>query len=374
MQTPAPENFNDWERLASLELYKEYGFVLRERRLKLRLAAIELCDSDRFWGKWDPVCRTIYISRKLLREYPWFHVLAVLRHEVAHQLVDENLGGEKDGKIHGEVFKEACRKLGVPPDFARATVHLEQKTLDWKANQHDDLSEKMLERVRKLLNLASSNNEHEALLAMNRVREIYARYNLDQAQVTTEKPQFVHLIIQTGKKRLTTPEQKIIGILVGHFFVQVIVGREFDIKSGNQNRTIEVIGTRQNVLMAEYVYHFLREQSKQIVDQVSREKRLLLRSRKSFHLGILEGFDEKLSLKAHVNEVDSAISQALAVFRGDKRLDGYISEVYPRLTRLSSQARLGDSSAYNAGKKAGREITLNRPIQQRATKFGGFLK
>jgi len=362
MQNSVHENFEDWERLALLELHNEYAAILRERRLKLRPARLELSDAAVFWGQWNSSTRVIFLTRRLLREHSWFRVLAVLRHEIAHQYVDEVLGGERGGP-HGERFQEACRKLGVPPEFMRATVHLTQSSLDWREASADDVSEKMLERVRKLLNLASSSNEHEALLAMNRVREIYAKYNLERTVL--EEPRYFHLIISTGKKRLTTVEQKIVGILVGHFFVQVIVGREYKIAAKTHQRSIEIIGTRENVLLAEYIYYFLLRHSKQLTDDFVGKKKLLLHARRSYHLGLLEGFDEKLRRDPAVET--PLISKALEVFRADRRLDSYVSEVYPRLVSLSSRARLGDGSAFAEGKREGRRITLNKPIHERAS-------
>lgn len=369
----------EWERRALLELYNEYAYVIRERRLNIKLAALELYDSNTHWGLWDAQTRTIRLSRKLLITYPWFQVVGVLKHEIAHQLVDETYGRDAvQGDIHGKLFKEACKRLGLPNEFSKSSVNLQKQGLDWREEKTDEASERMLEKVRKLLALATSSNEYEALSAMKRVREIYARHNIEQADAQVES-NYAHLVITRNSKRLETYEKKIISILVGHFFVQVIAGQTYDASVGEKHRSIEIIGTRESVLMAEYVYHFLLQQSEYLVDQASKQssQKFSRVTRKSYRLGILTGFAEKLSLQEKeiiygVKE-ENVISKALVKFENDTGLDDYVSKVYPRLRTLSTGRQRLDRSAYSQGQIVGRQITLNKPISNSSGNQGRFI-
>lgn len=356
----------EWERRALLELYSEYASILREHKISLQPAALELYDSESHWGQWDSETRTIRLSRKLLKNYPWFQVLGVLKHEMAHQLVEE-LEGQKftNEKMHGESFKKACKRLGVPYEFSKASLNLQINSLDWRESKADEATERMLEKVRKLLALASSSNEHEALAAMARVRELYARYNLEQVQ-SQERSEFYHLTITRKSKRLETYEKKIIGILVGHFFVQVIAGQTYDAAIGDRYRSIEIIGSRESVLMAEYVYHFLLQQSEMLVKNAGPLSRV---SKKSYRLGVLTGFAQKLSMQEETQNSQSTLGRALMVLNSDKKRDRYISEVYPRLRTLTSARQRIDRSAYSQGQVEGRKINLNKPI----TSSNGFM-
>jgi hypothetical protein len=372
-----------FEHLALQKLYAEYTYILFERKLKLRPCLIEIVDSTAHWGRWDRMVRTIQLSRSLLWDHPWFYVLGILRHEMAHQLLDEMENPPLNpGRDHGDAFQWACQKLGVPAQFARATSNLQTATLDWRESKQDEVSEKMLDKVRKLLALASSTNEHEALQAMNRVREIYAKYNLEQKSQAAANSNFFHVVISKKSKRIEAYEKKIIGILVGHFFVQVLMGSQYDPGSGNNYRQIEIIGTRENVLMAEYVYHFLMQQSLALVGQAAHEKQLVASrvARKSYRLGILEGFEEKLrtlekSRASHAQgSSDALVCQALVAFRSDRKLDDYIKMVYPRLVSRATNTQYIDGEAYVAGKSAGQRINLNRPVEStRATGGVKFL-
>jgi hypothetical protein len=366
------DEFIEWEKRVLQELYKDYAQILGERRLPVRPAAISLTDSDSFWAQWNPQTRTILISRKLIRNHNWFRVVSILRHEMAHQLQDEAVfPGSSNDAPHGEKFYSACQKLGVPEEYSKATVCLQTSNLDWREEKRDEVSEKMLERVRKLLSLATSSNEHEALLAMNKVREIYAKYSLEEASAP-QQSRFAHITITHRKKRFEAHQNRIISILVGHFFVQVIGTRLFDINSNEYHAGFEIVGTRENAMMAEYVYHFLIHQTDHLVLQISKERHLSRVQKKSYKLGILFGFTEKLSETEKPIKTDNPnsfsdqdsniIGRALTLFKEDPALDNYISKIYPRLSTRASSSQYIDNSIYADGISIGKQITLNKAM------------
>lgn len=376
-------DFYDWERGALTELYFEYRSISQLKKLELKPAVIAFMDSETHWGRWDPMTRTISLSRKLVRGHSWSQVVGILRHELAHQWADET-PGRMDGDLpHGERFRLACRKVGVPEEFSKASAQLQEHALDWRLEKRDEASERLLDRVRKLLSLATSSNEHEALLAMNKVRELYAKYNLEQAEGDA-RSHFAHITICHGKKRIEAHQEKIMGILVGHFFVQVLFLQQFDAKTGKRHRAMEIIGTRENALMAEYVYHFLLQQTDYWVREASRNPDLPLPrdARKSYRLGLLEGFAEKLrhserpvprcppltptifssDKPARQENELTVVGTAVARFKKDPRLDDYLSEIYPRLRTRGSVERIYDEYAFIAGKKIGKTLTLNKAV------------
>jgi hypothetical protein len=386
----------DWESLALRQLFCEYNHILRTHHIPERPVLIELCDSEVYWGLWRRDTVSIVLSRKLLLTQPWHFVLGVLKHEMAHQMVDEGVFIDRSSaewvqwkmkwakkedeassaplnRPHGEKFKDACRRLGVPAEFAKATTHLQEASLDWRTQKCDEGTERLLERVRKLLALASSSNEHEALLAMSRVREIYAKYNLDSIERTLSengesKTPFVQLVIIDRRKRIESFEKKIVSILIGHFFVKAIFSRGYDVQSGQFYQTAELIGTRENVLMAEYVFGFLNQQSEYLV----RHSRGL--DRKSMRLGILDGFVEKLLQLSEEAASGNAVHRALVEFKSDMRINQYIEHLYPRLTNVRSKRQAINRSVYAEGKAIGRQLTLHKPVtSERGVNHGRVL-
>jgi hypothetical protein len=372
----------EWEKRVILELYDEYAYILRERRLGLKACAITLTDSDSFWAQWNPTTRTILFSRKLIENHNWFQVLSILRHEMAHQLLDESyIPGSMEYRSHGEPFQIGCRILGVPEEYTGATACLQSSSLDWRSEKRDDITEKLLEKVRKLLSLATSSNEHEALLAMNKVRELYAKYNLDEAE-GSRKQRFAHLVITHGKKRIEAHQSRTTSILVEHFFVQVITTKIFDAKSLEHHVGIEIVGTRENVMMAEYVYHFLIQQTDYLVSEIAKTKPLSRVQRKSYKLGALAGFSEKLRETERAKTINDSLSPntgpglirlALAKFHRDTVLDRYLNNIYPRLSSNRGSSQYVDGSAFSQGQSVGRTITLNKAVNSSNENRGQLL-
>lgn len=343
-----------------------------------------LFDSETRWGEFDEPTRTISISRKLVKNHPWHQVIGVFRHEMAHQLVAESrYGSGVDDRPHSEQFRAACRRLGVPDQFAKAGLDLQGSDLDWRTEKRDEATEKILEKVRKLLALAGSSNEHEALLAMERVRELYAKYNLENAK-TEASSAFVHLVICDGKKQMQAWHQKTIGILIEHFFVKVITFRQYNTKTCEHDFAIELIGSRENVLMAEYVYYFLQRHLELLVKDAAqvKGKRFGRTERSSYRLGALNGFAEKLK-RAEREPVDTSakstnpgltlIGRAIAKFKEDDLLDDYLSDIYPRLGRHKKTSHRVDSEAFREGHRAGRDMTLNKPLTSQMGNLGKLL-
>ncbi|MEQ1665480.1 MAG: DUF2786 domain-containing protein [Bdellovibrionales bacterium] len=386
------------ERAALLELNQEHEAICRYHKLKLRSVAITLFDSDSMWGQYDSRSRTISISRKLIFEHPWNFVIGIFRHEMAHQLVDEETTSELNAKSqrpHDEKFKSACKRLGVPGPFSRAGINLKKYNLNWKLDLRNEAAEKIIDKTKKLLALANSTNEHEAHLAMERVRELYAKHNLRFSDTVTSE-NFVHLVISMNKKRLMSWEQRTISLLTEHFFVKVLLFQQYEMKSQTRFQAIELIGRAENVLMAEYVFHFLLNQVELALNRnkSSGQNRIHRKERASFRLGVLDGFDNKLKMSSKTNSkkssmADSMITEltyesseaaqssvigaALEKFHQDPHLDNYLSEIYPRLGRRRSSTFRYYDKAFSAGHAAGKTINLQKPITTDMGNLGRFI-
>ncbi len=374
------------ERRILHALYEEYQMILKDHRIHMRPVLIQLFHSTELWGKWDPLTRTIFIAKNLVHDHSWFSVRGILAHEMAHQFVDEECFNPSTflAKPHGEAFLFACEKLGIPHEFRKSRILFQETPLDWRLTQTHSV--KLLDKVKKLLALATSTHENEALAAMNKVRELYAKYNLNQLK-DDQHLEFMHLIITHQKKRIEAYQNQIISILVEHFYVRVLMSSLFHPPTGESHRVIEMIGTRENVLMAEYVYYFLIQQSQFWVEEKQKEtqKKLSAFEKKSFRFGILTGFSEKLnqmarqkttsawcsanspSSKSFYSNSLSVVAQALQPFQKKNPLDRYLAKVYPRIShRTLSRSRV-DPCIFAAGKKLGRKLSLKKAVTTTAT-------
>lgn len=335
-------------------LATEFDQICFTHRLKLKRPVISVEPLGTRWGSWDPEIRTIQISSFLIESYPWQIVLEVFKHEMAHQYVNDLFDSDE---LHGPLFRLACDKLGVADWAAKS-----ESELDPPANtiDHSPLSqeeERLLGRVEKLLNLATSSNEHEAALAMQRVQELYAKYNLDRLE-SRRHSGMAYLIINLRKKKIERHLSAIASLLNDFFFVEVVHASLFDAEDLCEYKILELLGTRENVLMAEYVYHFLCNQLRALWNGNRSSLRPGMRARNSFYLGVLAGFREKLERPT----LSQATGVTALTVPDDPELQKYLSYRYPRLVRIGHGRRRHDGSSFEAGREHGRSLVLHRGI------------
>lgn len=364
------EGAHELRRLWTQELYREYENVLYQHRVRLRPAVLAVDELAGVWGRWDPTTRTIALNARLIELYSWDVVVEVLKHEVAHQLVHEWYGGDH---THGRFFKEACERLGVADWAATASGELPTEIPRWQDRALTPDEEKLLRRAEKLLALATSHNEHEAWLAMERVRELYERHNLERLRARRGAT-FVVAQLSRGKKRIDVVESLIASVLVEHFMVQVIFGDTFDAKSAERVRVLEVFGTDENVRMAEYVHAFLYRTAHELWADYRVSTGKGAAAKRSYLVGVLTGFRDKLRAQSERAAGDAQPGpDASAPLTAEQRkalitvaraeLDAFVQKRYPRLTTRSSRRGLSDHGSYAAGRDAGQRINLQRPIE-----------
>ncbi len=364
-------------RLWIAQLYKEHKEIAWYHRVALRPVVIRIADMSSNWGQWDSFLRTITLSEKLIREYSWDVVLEVLKHEMAHQYVSECVP-DAGFKPHGDVFKDACRRLGVATWAAKATgdIPREIPTIRERVLTQDDA--RLLEKVEKLLSLASSSNEHESLLAMEKVRELYAKHNLDRIKQSLFDDVMDSLYLTKNKKKTDPTEAKILSILNDHFNVKVIHTHLYNAKDCQRYKAAEILGRRENILMAEFVYFFLNQQIESLWKAHKKSSGCAGSLRRSYQMGVLSGFDEKL---ANVGSVEAKVAQNVGVATTELRslmkiershLDEFVEKKYPRLSKKSWGGGRFDSGTFATGKSAGRSLNLNRPMTS-SGRFGGYL-
>ena len=236
------------------QLYREHQRIRWSFKIDLAQPAICLFDSQRSWGQWDGQSRTIKISWRLISGYSWDLVVNILKHEMAHQLVQEHFPSDD---AHGPLFQEACALLGLDEEFRRASGDLPQPSPTAAANEGG--KHRIMDKVRKLLSLAQSNNEHEALLAMKKVNELIEKYNIGQPGEKSPD-NYCYKIINPKRKRIELYQRLICTLLGDYFFVEVICADLYDAASDQVHKVIELLGLRENVEIAEYVYFFLVKQ------------------------------------------------------------------------------------------------------------------
>ncbi|WP_028317167.1 DUF2786 domain-containing protein [Desulfobulbus elongatus] len=346
------------------QLAREYRDICYQYGVRLRLPVLAIGDGTRQMGSWSASDRRLMLSQVLIGRHPWNLTLQVLKHEMAHQMCSELHDREDAG--HGPLFRACCLRLGLDAPFHRASGDLaEGLAAMTPGSASTEQGRQVIAKVRKLLALGASDNEHEAALAVQRAEELLARHRLDFDGLA-EDQELVHRTINTGGRTLAVHRKAICAILEGCFGVRVICASLYDPQADCSFKTIELLGREEEVAIAEHCYHFLENRLHTLWDRHRREFAGNGRTaRKSYFLGLLVGFRETLERSRRPSAKPAPASphcSSLPMVRQQERLEAFVAFRFPRLRRLRGQGGAVDRTAYQEAVAAGRKIVLHRPM------------
>ena len=322
-------------------------------RGRMRPPALALSDVGSRLGQWNSATRTISVDRTLVWGKPWSVVREVLKHEIAHQFVDEVLKVH-DQAAHGPAFEEVCRRFGIDAHATGMPA----------APAGGDGGSPVLRRIARLLALAESPNAHEAEAAMKAAQRLMLRHNID-ARVAAAREGYAFVHLGVPRRRVEAAEHVLAGMLARHFFVEAIWVPSYLPSEGRGGRVLELCGTLSNLEVASYVHGFLLETGERLWREHKQRHGIGSdKERRRFQTGVMSGFDEKLKAGTKESQREGLI------WVGDPGLDAFLHERYPRRSGAGSVGvRLTES--YEHGREAGRNIVLHRPVKE--TRAGGKL-
>ncbi len=306
---------------------------------KLTAPVFALVDSTTKLGRWIPQERRIELSRSFVLERPWLEVMSVLQHELAHQYCDEVLQVRGEPP-HGDTFRRVCEERGI--DARAGGV---PPTADVPEG------DRVLDRIRKLLALAGSDNRNEAELAMQKAHELMLRHNVD----APGDRRYVVRQIGDPSKRGNRVEGAVLALLSELFFVKVILVPVWLPLLAKRGTAYEISGTGPNVDMAEHVYSFLLATADRLWRENRGDARVRSgRDRLSYQMGVIGGFRDKL-LADRITLHETGL-----VWVGDADLDRHHRARHPRVTTRKRTMTL--DGAHAAGREAGRTVVLHKPV------------
>ncbi|MCH2374203.1 MAG: SprT-like domain-containing protein [Planctomycetes bacterium] len=335
---------------------------------QLRPPIFRLGSSRGRLGEWNPERRTITISESHILENSWPSVLDTLRHEMAHQYVHEvmQLSGVSP---HGEEFGHACRILRCEAECCANEEAL--KPLGESELERD----RILVRVRDLLALADSPNEHEAANAMRLAHKYLLKYNLSLRDLRAESADEIgasssYRVRYLGRcaRRIQEYEYTLSEILQEHFFVLILWTYSYDPHEDKLGRILQVAGIPANVEVAEYVYGYLTNLADALWSGRRKKPREVRGTKLQYLAGVFSGLLEKLDRQKGELKREHGL-----VWRGDAELKKFYKHVNPR-TYTTSGGGVSRGSGYYDGVEDGRNITIRRPIGGGATNRGRALR
>jgi hypothetical protein len=344
------------ERALIYALVQEWlGFNDNLFQGRLRTPIVGLFEGDHHLGRWVSALRRLELSRAFVLEHRWSTVLEVLKHEMAHQFVDEILG-IREQTAHGAAFQRVCVERGIDPRAAGVP------SVDGARDETPERAA-ILSKVAKLLALAQSPNEHEAQAAMNLAQRLMLTHNLGELEARRER-RYIARELGQPVGRIEEAIGLIGVVLQEHFFVEVIQIRVHRVREGTRGTVLEASGTPDNVAMAEYVYSFLHHTAEALWSQHKRARGIRGdRDRRAYRAGVMQGFLDKLRAEKKVNA-----SKGL-VWLGDPALERFYRKRYPRISTVRTGGS-GSASARSEGQEAGRKLVLTRGVEGGASSRG----
>jgi predicted SprT family Zn-dependent metalloprotease len=370
----------EYRRKWLYQLQSEFRQVCSLYRVPLAAPAFRISDSPATLGSWHPETRTISISCALINEYSWDAVINVLKHEMAHQYVHEYMGRGMD-QPHGQSFVEACEKLGVVFPFNKATGDTPKFFVADRQDGRDSEYDRKVNKVRKMLSLAGSCNKHEAAAAMSMANGFICKYNLERLD-SIEPSRYSYEIINIKKKRLHIIERRIASLLMDYFYVDIVYSELFDPESIESFKTIELIGTVENVAFARHAYDFLSHRVEFLWQDFRKTAKTPGKLRKTYILGLLQGVREKLKKEEKKHVFRSDISAGMGrhktisglVVARDPGLAEFTALRFPKLRKVQYRSPgICCPNTYTAGKKEGKKITIHKTVKHEEGNRGKLL-
>lgn len=345
-----------YERAWLQQLLQEYEAINWQYTLGLKTPCFELTESLSVAGSWHCAGRTLKMARWLLTDHHWSVVRLVLKHEMAHQYVSEILKADVE-VAHGQAFQRACDRLGLlNVEFRSGSGHVPRDIIvnDQRSNGHQ-------KKIAKLFALAESGNVHEAKLALQKANELICKYNIVRLRAK-ENSVYDTVVINSGKKRISAIKRALAAILNDFFFVNIVYSQIYDQHNLESYRTIELTGESENLKIAKYVYRFVEKKLDSLWEQFRLENKAPGKEKRSFVLGVLQGFRVRLQREEEERLASQEGSSCALIHLGDSGLEIYQKARYPRLRKMGRKRPKVYTRSYESGKEKGENLIVHRGI------------
>jgi len=223
--------------------------------------------------------------------------------------------------------------------------------------------ERIAERVRRLLALAKSSNEHEATAAAQKAQELLHRHDLSMAEVSMAEPPEV---TKEGHKLANGAGWRI--ALLGQVTRAYGCKMTYRPSSGGY---CTVVGRKHVIEVVLHVNEYLARTIERLADDAARGMSFWTAGdartwKNSFRLGASYRVGQRLKEQRELLKQESAQSTALVVVN-DAAVQRFYDNLYPPGTLSSGRSFQSNSrDGYRAGSAAGNSIALNDAVRGRS--------
>lgn len=211
-------------------------------------------------------------------------------------------------------------------------------------------TEKIMEKIKNLLDLANNNpNEHEAMAAALKAQELMAKYNVDLQQIEAEDPkEMFHAVYENNSSKHEMKKWK--------FGLANVVSKNFCCKTYVSGNSVVFYGYKKDAEIAVTVFKFLYESGNKFAvkyyNQCKKEGKntrgVMNRYLQGFVVGIKEAFDKQCTALMIV--VPKEVSDSFDVMTAGWK------------TKYTHMSVANDVQAYNQGKIDGKNAAETKKL------------
>ncbi len=344
-------------KLAKDILTNEMGINFKSKRVHFQGYSIPLsfcCFKDKkTLGFFDSKLFQIGINIYLI-EQDIDVIKNILRHELAHFYLQITHKNAKQS--HGPEFRDIFRKFSWSENFSKASIQI---------SFNEEKNEKVLSKIEKLLALADSSNQHESELASRKAKELLAKYNIDP-NLRESDDTYVARVLEFKRR---TPLVDGIYDVMSEYFVYPIINQ------GPGGGYLEVIGSKTNVTIADYVAHFLTHSINNIWTIAKKNNNIKgIVAKNSFYHSFFKELRTKLENESQDIFRNEKNSRDIVIMKNNiaKDLSFRVQNVYPHLRSLQSGSRKIDHRASTLGRETAKSFSI-KPALKKEQKSSGKL-
>lgn len=291
--------------------------------------------SDDRLGFFRPSVLVIVLSEDLVASGDTEIIDNVFLHELSHAL-DYRLYGNIG---HGATFHECCRILGVKEGFDKSKVVLTRARSIGK-----------IEKIRKLMAMASSPFENESAIAIRKAKELMVENGIgEEEEAADEKIYFAALC---SSLRLSFGVKEIVAYVGNTCGTCIVITH-----SRESKKSILSYGSIDEVEFSIYLYDYLMTEIEKAIKEKRKQGEKV--SRDSFIKGIVD------ILNARTKE--ESTDTALMVLQ-ERNIDKTNRIVYPHASLKRNSGRTSatfDQESYNNGKVFGDKLNVPTSLKRK---------
>lgn len=217
--------------------------------------------------------------------------------------------------------------------------------------------ERIVEKIRKLLALATSSNQAEAEAAAAKAQALLQAYNLERAQIegaAGARPLYLKQIVELGSNQRW--RRYLLDAIADAHFCKAVY-------TPGQPR-MSMIGEPHNLDVVEFLYLCLARQLESLAAAAYRQSRSPLAAvtwKDGFYLGAVSSLRQRLERQHQDFAHTSEQTRALVVIK-DAALQEAVATFFPKV-RTAAPKHLLSADGWQAGVQAGQAIDLQAGVQ-----------